>query len=107
MKEKLISLETAILAKEVGCNLTRCECGGFPECICEENDKLRITQSLLQKWLREKHDIHITIMPCKIPSNETKYYKFTGKLKWNWNELFDTYEEALEQALITILNIIR
>ena len=66
-----------------------------------------ISQSLLQKWLREEHKIHIVIMPCIIPSNEVKYYIFTGKLKWDWAELFDTYEEALEVGLQEALKLVK
>ena len=64
------------------------------------------TQSLLAKWLREEHKMHIVIMPCIIPSNEVKYYIFKGKLKWDWAELFDTYEEALEFGLLETLKLI-
>jgi len=64
------------------------------------------TQALLQKWLREKHRIHTTIISCMISSNEIKYYIFKGKLKWNWNELFNSYEEALETGLFQTLKLI-
>ena len=54
-------------------------------------------------WLREKYGIYILIMPCRIPSNEIKYYIFKGKLKWDWNELYNTYEETREQAILEAL----
>lgn len=60
----------------------------------------------LQKWLREKHRIHTTIISCMISSNEIKYYIFKGKLKWNWNELFNSYEDALEAGLFEALKLI-
>ena len=41
-----------------------------------------------------------------ITSNEIKYYIFKGKLKWNWNELFNSYEEALETGLFQTLKLI-
>ena len=121
MEEQLISLETAKLAKEKGFNEI-CDSHfekdgetydsyGLP---FKPNDKqeheilyARPSQSLLQKWLREEHKIHIVIMPCIIPSNEVKYYIFTGKLKWDWAELFDTYEEALEVGLQEALKLVK
>lgn len=57
------------------------------------------TQSLAQKWLREVHHINIAILPKMLPSNEIKYYIFEGKIKTNWIDLHDTYEEALEKAI--------
>ena len=60
MQEQLISQETFKLTKSKGCILKRCICGGFPECICTDK---RITQSLLAKWLREKHNIYIIVLP--------------------------------------------
>ena len=105
MEEQLISFETAKLAKEKRFDLTKL---GYKE----ENGEIidtysTTTQSLLQKWLREEHKIHIVIMPCIIPSNEVKYYIFTGKLKWDWAELFDTYEEALEVGLQEALKLVK
>ena len=67
------------------------------------------TQSFLQKWLREEHHIHIAILPKQLLSSkeyDIRYYIFKGKLKKDWEELFETYEEALEQALIEALNLI-
>ena len=46
-------------------------------------------------------------MPCFIPSNEIKYYIFKGKLKWDWNELYNTYEEAREQAILKAIELIK
>lgn len=57
--EDIISFETAKLAKEKGFDSNN-EIYHF-----EDIKILGIfpTQSLLQKWLREKHDIHIVIKP--------------------------------------------
>lgn len=58
------------------------------------------TQSLLQKFLRERYDKHIVIIPYVVSIDETKYYIFRGKLAVkSLDSLFDTYEEALENAL--------
>ena len=131
MKEELISLETAILAKEVGCDLTRCECGGFPECICEENDKIRITQSLLQKWLRDTHKIIalVTFNPdwdfgddededykdITVFNNgyigffgfaDGKSHKYDPELDFEKRD-FETYEDALEWSLVESLKLLK
>ena len=107
MKEKLISLETAILAKEVGCNLTRCECGGFPECICEENDKLRITQSLLQKWLREIYSIDVYVAPrINSVTGIREYWATLFTIDCSMTISTDThksFEEVLEEGLYRAL----
>ena len=58
-------------------------------------------------WFREKHKINIIIMPCVIPSNEIKYYIFKGKLKWNWNELYNSDKEAREQAILKAIELIK
>ena len=68
------------------------------------------TQSLLQKWLREVHDIHIVVYIFK-PEDKNKYCcdivsdKFEENLEDDQN--FDTYEEALEQALYQALELIK
>lgn len=64
------------------------------------------TQSLLQRWLREVHNIHTAILPKILPSNEIKYYCFKGKMKKDFEDLYDTYEEALETGLYEALELI-
>lgn len=111
MKEILISVKTAKLAKEKKYSDFDCKQyskdGTTPITGYVYNGISAPTQSLLQKWLREKHEIHIAIMPCILPNNTIHYYIFKGKLKWNWNELFDSYEEALEEALYQALLLIK
>ncbi len=74
------------------------------------------TQSLLQKYLRDKHNIHIQIH-TKVFHKDKTHYKLTYwciglKLKYNPKEIFksvedyDTYEECLEYALQQALNLI-
>lgn len=64
------------------------------------------TQSLLQRWLREVHKIHIITTSI---SQESWQYHITnvgdslGKL---YNEDYYNYEEALEAALVHALNLI-
>jgi len=62
------------------------------------------TQSLLQKWLRDIHKIHITIWYNEL----TEKYRIDSI---NSNEPFDmdeypTYEQVLEIALVESLNLI-
>lgn len=85
------------------------------------------TQSLLQKWLREKHKIHLSIVYShdhnkysfegfdefhanelrkRNPRSEGRFpYPYKSKFKqhyWNYN----TYEEALEEGLFEALQLI-
>jgi hypothetical protein len=66
------------------------------------------TQSLLQKWIREKHDIHVE------PFEENKkyvllihYYSSVGCRIEDWTKKgpYDSYEDALEVGLKMALNI--
>lgn len=69
------------------------------------------TQSLLQKWLREKHNIHIV---CWWYDKEDKFYTELGRKTkekifvqcGNTTLLFNTYEEALEEGLKHALTLI-
>ena len=119
--DKLVSFETAILAKEKG----------FDE-VCLNNyaldgnsyDRKPIglyapTQSLLQTWLREIHGIHVVVFP----------FSFSGlqdediSMRWNYRVYklpiysgsvtsivdtchFTTYNEALEAGLFEGLKLI-
>ena len=68
------------------------------------------TQSLLQKWLREKHNIHISIF-----SENNKfvllinYYNESGDEVeiWLHKGPYNTYEEALEIGLQEALKLIK
>jgi len=118
MKEEIISFQTGKLAKEKGFSIVST---GF----YDENKELDLyesyigddivykrqlldgivvceapTQSLLQKWLREKHRIFIII------------YKKIGGWSYYLDEapkinLYDTYEEALEKGLQEALKLIK
>ena len=106
MEEQLISFETAKLAKEKGCNLENCTCGGYPECICSDK---RISQSLLAKWLREKYDTDVIINTYR--NQNQKYYKYfiseKSKNLIKSEEYYDTYEEAFEIGLQETLKLIK
>lgn len=109
MKEKLVSFETAKLAKEKGFDFlpwTWIEIAGkdFEEMlgkISNTDRKYFPTQSLLQKWLREVHNIHISTI---IRVGTGKYrvridYKHLEIWKNEICGIFNTYEEALEKGL--------
>ena len=126
MEEQLISFETAKLAKEKGYNITNIfsydETSGimlpkdptYPgwHCYALEGVCPAPTQSLLQKWLREKHNIHIEI---EIASDEElniiQPYVYQWDFYKNGNitigrEFYDSYEEALEVGLLEALKLI-
>ena len=131
MKESIISFETAKLAKEKKFNIP-CENfyieyidddvadlfnyeeqrgSGYAE-LYRNNQEFKYsapTQSLLQKWLREIHHIHITIEMVSIVS-ETYCYIIRGNFplinSYKDLDYEDTYESALEDALEKALNLI-
>ena len=76
------------------------------------------TQSLLQKWLREEHGVHISIEPdmlfgaddvikvvynCRVYSSQTSGWINSRKYK----QYSESYHEALEWGLIEGLNLIK
>ena len=111
MKDELITLETFKLAKEKGFDLKICDCGGFPDCICDQ-DKIAPTQSLLQRWLREEYFIHAS-SHCNHSgwfwdiekTNGTSLVVF--ELQDNMSGHFNTYEQALEAGLLEALKIVK
>lgn len=128
MKSQFVTCGIALKLKELGFN-ERCfaeytnqetliihyphECF-YGYCNIDEYDGIdsysnsTITAPLWQQaidWLREKYIDNIIIMPCIIPSNEIKYYIFKGKLKWDRNELYNTYEDAREQAILKAIEL--
>ena len=120
MQEQLINFETAKLAKEKGFKIDiNAESSFYTKdgkfisknksldehmylllddniCVC--------TQSLLQKWLRDEHDLDITI-DTKRPyyrAKTRKYYFYVKKVNENvyiGDSMYNTYEEVLEAAL--------
>ena len=117
MKEQLISFETAKLAKEKGFTYAyefydkegNIEdfgmVGGWTDC-CDENYAAP-TQSLLAKWLREEHNIHVTSQIGNLDFINTYHYeirhidknKFTCKVKVNYKTYEEAYEIGLQEAL--------
>jgi len=122
MRETLITFETAKLAKEKGFNWgSKCyySDGSFQdrEKLDNYNHPMFIdgddylvsapTQSLLQKWLREVHNLHIGVEPETFNS-ETDYISEIIMLPRNFLKYRGkTYEEALEIALKSALILIK
>lgn len=126
MNDTVISFETAKLAKEKRVIIsttimgwTTCwyhprtknilRCGRTGKCKLSEMYPI-YTQSLLQKWLREKHNLFVTtgINRDKI---QRRYVYYIDDLKdyelvEESLQLFDSYEEALEKALQEALKLI-
>ena len=114
MEEQLISFETAKLAKEKGFKY-------FQRIITVldeedkrfENDEHGITQSLLQKWIRETHKIYVNALPSYTDNSDNKkhyfelFYGKTLRLFGDKYSYFPTYEEALEVGLFEALNLIK
>ena len=125
MKEQLISFKTAKLAKERGFNWKTSQCYTAPNSktgllsalghLRDWNKKSMVsvsapTQSLLQRWLREEHNLYV--MPifnqglseqinCKVfKKTEGNLPEYLGAYKG-----FSSYEEALEEGLYGALNL--
>lgn len=124
MEDARITFETAKLAKEkefkkVKCNYYFDKSGNIQKEIGIDNlhrdgqfNKVAApTQSLLAKWLREKHNLHITIN-VGLPHNRfIMYYsnviKFGKHHKSKFkSEFYKTYEEAYEIGLQEALKLI-
>lgn len=128
MTEQLISFETAKLAKEKHIELPSkyYYCIGYanlkPSKKLKETEHICVrgkgqphianapTQSLLQKWLREKHCIYAVANPFRI-KNKNKTVFVENVLKDNsytkcWSKKYNTYEEALEVGLQEALKLI-
>lgn len=108
MTEQLVSFELAKLAKEKGFN----DFSKNPD-----NIPTHITQSLLQRWLREKYFREVIVLP----TNNNKYFfiNIYRAMQCDLNEIeraievinsnilhvkyYNSYEEALEAGLIKTL----
>lgn len=101
MTEQLISLETFDLAREKG----------FTYNVLTEHTK-RPTQSLLQKWLREKHNYFLVVKCNGKGKFDFHGYYISDHTIYNDIEIgaepyrFNTYEEALETGLKEALKLI-
>jgi len=125
MEEQLITFDTAKLAKEKGFDdrnssqYIQYDYGenGWKEKSYQEYDDLdsnigigdnirisRPTQSLLQKWLREKHYIETNIIRLAL---SYMFFVFNDYKRPSSQKGFKTYEEALEVGLQEALKLIK
>lgn len=141
MREDVITFETAKLAKEKGfttpitsyANSYYNELGQYKEVSyktkLEDYETEAPTQALLQRWLREQHQLHIDIVAQMIPDDSKQdntwsttfpILKCSGKFYANVVDLsienrekglgssnMATYEECLEESLIKALKLIK
>jgi hypothetical protein len=117
MEEQLISFYTAMLAKEKGFNpynisgyhYSKVDGKIYHSGMNLKNDPQASTQSLLQKWLRDEHKIHIEIVYWENNTWSAQLVgdKFQGESGDDY-EAFDcnTYEKALELGLQEALKLI-
>lgn len=123
MQEQIISFKTAELAREKGfCNSGKMM--GYVTKFYRPSTQTLLsygrtgrskisdliyapTQDLLQKWLREVHNIHITIFS---KSQESWMYRITKKgqslEEGLYGEDFYLYDEAREEALFQSLKLL-
>jgi len=122
MEEQLISFKTAKLAKNKGfrqhqghLKMYRDEDGYLfdnigPAYDIEGHCSYAPTQSLLQKWLREKHEMLIRPDHSYFPSFKDREWYCSVKFKYDkWKRACkgrNSYEEALEHGLQKALKLI-
>ena len=123
MKEELISFETAKLANEKGFDVisrygteaslynkngehTYYSNYGFMGSGLSDEYIYAPTQSLLQKWLREKHNIHLIINVYKDDSYDFILISDLIKEESDDGLYYDSYEKALEFGLQEALKLI-
>ncbi|MBE3086020.1 MAG: hypothetical protein IMZ64_07370 [Bacteroidetes bacterium] len=124
MKEELITFETARLAKEKGYLLPCVNWYNFSALLIKNAGDYRPangkypsysapTQSLLQKWLREKHKIYVSpreswsfdnILEFVCTLNNTHV---THQISNKPVNRFETFEEAFEKGLQEALKLIK
>lgn len=116
MKDQIVSFKTAILADEKGLNLIwkndlytddGVQHPYMAHWLCGYSKMYNApTQSILQKWLREIHKIEIDIRSV-IAGYEYSIWKRSEQDEdFNWFDSSETYEDALEKALVRGLNMI-
>ena len=116
MEDKLIEYSTAKLAKEKGFNITNrnsydentglmLPLDTYGHCYTLEGTCPAPTQSLLQKWLRDKYEIIICII-FELDSYEILIDNKHNTGSFQVGNVYKTYEEALEVGLQEALKLI-
>jgi hypothetical protein len=125
MKDELISFSTAKLAKEKGFDEETENQWWYAlqedgDVDLQDNDNytrkeafFAPTQSLLQRWLREKHGIHVDVSVNEIcwsyrldnpPRDGSIIFDLRSSIG---GQMFKTYEQALEAGLKKALKLIK
>ena len=121
MREQLVNFETAKLAKEKGFNHMKANCYGdnMAYDTGQEEGKLiqsgnalnyilAPTQSLLQKWLRKEKELSVKV--DDFYTNSRVRYDYSVRKLGHQDDglsedMFETYEEALEEGLLEALKL--
>jgi len=97
MKDKLVTMNTALLAEKKGYKLYKWF--NYIEWVTNLP-----SQSLLQKWLREEHSIKISINPyASIWMYRIRHNNDMDDIQ---GKVFNTYEKSLEKGLQEGLKLI-
>lgn len=107
MNTLFITHKTRELAEQLGYSKTFCRCGGYPDCICDEETLKTVPQSWIQQFLRDKYLTHIEIIYLSLAE------KFMGEIinmtdarPLNITEIVqETFEGTLELSLQEALKI--
>jgi hypothetical protein len=118
MEDQIVSLETAQLAKNNNFDLAVSSHylsdgkfssikGKYPNGRID-NLYAAPTQSLLQRWLREKHKYYIQVMYNKRGNFSVMLVDSSDNVLSDtlYGETYSTYEEALEKGLVETLKLI-
>lgn len=120
MEDQLVSFETAKLAKDKGLNIS-CKYGWISY-FKDFNGKTKIdddselildslgnhhymerpTQSLLQRWLREVHELNVYCIPYQFDEK-----KWMNNIASHFKPFIGSYEDALELGLKEALKLIK
>jgi len=109
-KMKLVSNKTAILAEQKRFNY---QCDDVV--VMDEKNKFldvnRPTQSKLQTWLRNEHEIIVLVIPINILVGGMRYSVVVHNPQFetllDGFTVFEKYEDALEEGLYESLKLIR
>ena len=128
MEETLISFETAVLAEEKGFNIATVYgydnngslkeyftyasySPGEPEIRIEDFickwEYQAPTQGLLQKWLREKHNLHVLPILNWYPDRYDYEILRENEAPLRSKSIESNYEQALEAGLFEALKLVR
>jgi hypothetical protein len=115
MEEKIIDFETAVIARNKGYRYHKnYDTAAYAKEIEDEDYCYPApTQSLLQKWLRDKHGLHPYIVPqgdgnmWHLVTIRRNQKEIEYKEAWETREFkFNSYEKALEFGLVKCLNLV-